>query len=58
MPQTKITAFNQLDTQIPTEEGDIVIFPSNLSHGYESNTHGNRITLSFNVVLGQNESIY
>ena len=49
MPQTKITPFNQLDTRIPTEEGDIVIFPSNLSHGYESNTHGNRITLSFNV---------
>lgn len=48
-PQTTQTAFNLLDTSVPYSEGDILIFPSNLSHGYESNTHANRITLSFNI---------
>ena len=48
-PQTQQTAFNLLDTSVPYSEGDVVIFPSNLSHGFESNTHANRITLSFNV---------
>ena len=47
--QNGLTAFNLLDASVPTTEGDIIIFPSNLTHGYETNGEHNRITLSFNV---------
>ncbi len=47
--QTGMTPFNLLDATVPTAEGDIVIFPSNMTHGYETNGEHNRITLTFNV---------
>tara|TARA_B100000927_G_scaffold291486_1_gene293943 strand:- start:9675 stop:10319 length:645 start_codon:yes stop_codon:yes gene_type:complete len=47
--QTGLTPFNLLDASVPTVEGDIIIFPSNLTHGYETNGEHNRITLTFNV---------
>ena len=31
------------------DEGDIIIHPPNLQHGYEGSGHANRITLTFNV---------
>lgn len=43
------TAFNQLESQIPYSEGDILLHPPNLQHGYEQPSHPNRLTLSFNV---------
>ena len=46
-----MTPFNCLDQNIPYKEGDIIIFPSNLSRGYEQNVEGNRITISFNVSI-------
>ena len=50
-PNNALTPFNCLDQNVPYKEGDIVIFPSNLSRGYEANTDGNRITISFNVSI-------
>lgn len=44
------TAFNQPDCYVPHEEGTLLIYPPNLTHGYESNLADNRITFSFNVV--------
>ena len=44
----KITPFNNLTQDIPTSEGDILIFPSNLSRGFELNSTPNRLTLTFN----------
>lgn len=48
-PTTQMNAFNQLDAVVPYEEGDIIIHPPNMQHGYEGSGHANRITLSFNV---------
>lgn len=45
---TKLTPFNNLTQDIPTSEGDILIFPSNLSRGFELNSEPNRMTISFN----------
>jgi hypothetical protein len=50
-PNNNMTPFNCLDQNIPYKEGDIIIFPSNLSRGYEQNVEGNRITISFNVSI-------
>ena len=46
---TQMNAFNQLDCTVPYDEGDIIIHPPNLQHGYEGSGHANRITLTFNV---------
>tara|TARA_B100000405_G_scaffold281427_1_gene225853 strand:+ start:195 stop:845 length:651 start_codon:yes stop_codon:yes gene_type:complete len=45
---SKITPFNNLTQDVPTSEGDILIFPSNLSRGFELNSTPNRLTLTFN----------
>ena len=44
-----INAFNQVDATVPYNEGDVIIHPPNLQHGFESSSHTNRIALSFNV---------
>ena len=48
-PQSTLNPFNQLDAVVPYEEGDIIIHPPNMQHGFEGSGHANRITLSFNV---------
>ena len=48
-PCSKESIFNQPECYVPHNEGTVVIFPSNLTNGYESNSSGERITLSFNV---------
>lgn len=47
---SKETAFNQPECYVPHNEGTVLIYPPNLTHGYESNLGDNRITISFNVV--------
>ena len=49
--QTQITPFNMLDGIVPITEGEICLYPANLTRGYEPNTKGNRITITFNVAL-------
>lgn len=49
LQHTEENAFNQLEAIVPYNEGDIVIHPPNIQHGYEASNHTNRITLSFNV---------
>lgn len=50
LPYKQMTAFNLQEATIPYKAGDAVIYPSNLTHGYESNLVGERITLTFNVI--------
>ena len=46
--QTKITPFNNLTQDIPVGEGDILVYPSNISRGFELNSTPNRMTITFN----------
>lgn len=50
LPFQQMTAFNLQEATIPYANGDCIIYPSNLTHGYESNPTDNRITLTFNVI--------
>lgn len=50
LPFQNMTAFNLQEATIPYANGDCIIYPSNLTHGYESNPTDNRITLTFNVI--------
>ena len=50
LPFKQMTAFNLQEATVPFKKGDVVIYPSKLTHGYESNQTDNRITLTFNVV--------
>ena len=50
LPFKNMTAFNLQEATIPYKNGDCVIYPANLTHGYESNPTDNRITLTFNII--------
>ena len=50
LPYSTMTAFNLQEATIPYAAGDVVIYPSNLTHGFDSNPTDNRITLTFNVI--------
>ena len=44
--------FNTLNCTISTNEGDLILFPSQLSHSTETNnSNEDRIILAFNVFL-------
>ena len=49
LPSSQQTPFNMPEVLVPHTEGDLLIYPSNLTHGYESNPSDQRITLSFNI---------
>ena len=50
LPFEQMTAFNLQEATVPYNQGDCLIYPSNLTHGYESNPADHRITLTFNVI--------
>lgn len=50
LPFKNMTAFNLQEATIPYKNGDCVIYPANLTHGYESNMTDNRISLTFNII--------
>ena len=47
---TELTPYNMTEATFKINEGDIVTFPANLTHGYDSNPSNERITLSANIV--------
>ena len=49
IPISKQTPYNMPEVHVPHSEGDLLIYPSNITHGYESNPQGERITLSMNI---------
>ena len=48
--RNKFTDYNQ-DNQIQVNEGELMIFPHKIIHGYNNNEGSNRITLSMNMML-------
>ena len=47
--RNKDTDYNQVN-QVMAKEGELLIFPSQVTHGYETNNGENRITLSMNMM--------
>ena len=45
----KITDYNQ-NNEVLSNEGELIIFPSQLNHGYNENNGDNRISLSMNFM--------
>ena len=45
----ELTPYNMTEATFEISEGDIVIFPSNLTHGYDTNPKNERITLTANI---------
>ena len=45
-----ITAYNLTEATFNMSEGDIIIYPSNLTHGFDSNQTPERITLTANII--------
>ena len=45
----KLTEFNQ-NNLVCAKEGELLLFPSQICHGYENNKGDGRITLSMNIM--------
>ena len=45
------TAFNLTEATFNMQEGDVILYPSNLTHGYDSNPMPERITLTANITI-------
>jgi|TARA_Y100000052_G_C2933099_1_gene75668 hypothetical protein len=46
------TAFNLTEATFNMEEGDIIIYPSNVTHGFDSNPSNDRIAFTANITIG------
>ena len=46
------TAFNLTEATFNMEEGDIIIYPSNVTHGFDSNPSNDRISFTANITIG------
>ena len=49
IPFEKETIYNQVE-EVKTNEGDLVLFPSNILHGYKTNCSDERITVAMNMM--------
>ena len=47
--KTKYTEFNQNDV-VYAKEGELILFPSYITHGYKENQGDNRVTISMNIM--------
>ena len=45
------TAFNLTEATFSMNEGDIIIYPSNVTHGFDSNPSNERITFTANITI-------
>lgn len=50
LDSTELSPYNMTEATFKQSEGDILIFPSNMTHGYDSNPSDQRISLTANVV--------
>lgn len=50
VPECKQTKYNSGGAIIDHDEGDLLLWESNLVHGYERNYADNRISISFNIL--------
>lgn len=46
----ELTPFNMIESTFLMEEGDIIVYPANLTHGFDENPSGERITLTANII--------
>ena len=46
----ELSPYNMTEATFKQSEGDILIYPSNITHGYDSNPSDQRITLTANIV--------
>ena len=49
-PNKDYTAFNMTEATVPMEEGDLIIYPSSMTHGYEGNPYDDRVTMTVNFI--------
>jgi len=49
-PSKGMSPYNLTEATTPMEEGDVIIYPSMITHGYEGNATPNRIALTVNFV--------
>ena len=47
---TEPTPYNMTEATFNMVEGDIIIYPSNITHGFDNNSEGQRISLTANIV--------
>jgi len=46
----EMTPYNMTEATFNMAEGDVVIYPANMTHGYDNNYNDERITLTANIV--------
>ena len=49
IPNMKLTRYNQVE-QVMANEGDMLIWPGEITHGYKKNEGDNRVTVSMNIM--------
>lgn len=47
---TELSPFNMTEATFNMSEGDVIIYPANMTHGYDNNPSNERITLTANIV--------
>jgi hypothetical protein len=47
---TELSPFNMTEATFNMAEGDVVVYPANMTHGYDNNPSNERITLTANIV--------
>lgn len=47
---TELSPFNMTEATFNQSEGDVIIYPANMTHGYDNNPSNERITLTANIV--------
>ena len=49
-PNKDYTAFNMTEATVPMKEGDLIIYPSSMTHGYEGNPYDDRVSMTVNFI--------
>ena len=47
---TELSPYNMTEATFKQSEGDVLVYPSNITHGYDSNPSDQRITFTANIV--------
>jgi hypothetical protein len=50
LDQKEMSPYNMTEATFNQSEGDMLVYPSNLTHGYDSNLYDQRISLTANIV--------
>ena len=50
LDSTELSPYNMTEATFKQSEGDVLVYPSNITHGYDSNPSDQRISFTANVV--------